>query len=81
MAELLEAGITVTIAGMGVVFVLLTLLVYVIQGMSALSRYLDGGQGAPPTAEPEPPANVLADDELVSVIAAAIRMHRSKRQS
>ena len=41
MEQLLQAGLNVTAIGMGVVFVLLTLLVGIIRGMSALSRWLE----------------------------------------
>ena len=74
MAQLLEAGMTVTLAGMGVVFVLLMALVGVIELMSRLCRLIEA-RGARACAHA--PA---VDDELVGVIGAAIRMHRQRRE-
>jgi len=74
MSALLEAGFTITAIGMGVVFVLLTLMVFVIRAMSWLSNLLEGDK-------PQAAALAGADDtELVSVISAAIRAHRARRQ-
>ena len=75
MSELLEAGLVVTVAGMGVVFVLLTLLVFIIQGMSRLSRLFEGSASADraapaPALEPEP--------EIASVVAAAVALYRNR---
>ena len=64
--ELLQAGLTVTLMGMGVVFVLLSLLVGVVHGMSRFAQMLD-------TSLP------TADAELVSVISAAVTAYRNKR--
>jgi len=80
MASLLEAGLNVTAVGMGVVFVLLTLLVFIIDGMSALCRLIEGE----PPAAGEPPrapaaANAPSDGELVGVVTAAIAAHRGHR--
>ena len=76
MSELIQAGLNVTVIGMGVVFVLLTLLVFIIQGMSALSRSIEG-PGTPesdaPAAGRSPPPH-----ELVGVISAAIAAYRKR---
>jgi sodium pump decarboxylase gamma subunit len=84
MKELLEAGLNLTAIGMGVVFVLLTLLVGIIRGMSALSRTLEA---AFPVASASASAPVPAaaasgstgQQELVGVISAAIAAHRRRR--
>jgi sodium pump decarboxylase gamma subunit len=73
MSDLLEAGFTVTLVGMSVVFVLLTLLVGIIQGMSYLAALV----GQPEPAAPPPAAAATADDEIVSIISAAIRTYRA----
>jgi sodium pump decarboxylase gamma subunit len=73
MTDLLEAGFTVTLVGMSVVFVLLTLLVGIIQGMS----YLAGLVTEAEPAAPPPAAPATADHELVSIISAAIRTYRA----
>lgn len=70
-AQLIEAGLTVTLIGMTVVFVLLTTLVGVVMAMSALcQRFAPEAPPVPKSAE---------DDELVSVIAAAINHYRRRR--
>jgi len=76
MSELLEAGLNVTAIGMGVVFVLLTALVYIIRGMSALCARLEGPLPAPTGAPAAPSA--LPNQELVGVISAAIAAHRAR---
>jgi len=73
-AQLIDAGFTITLIGMSVVFVLLTALVGIINAMSALCRRF----------APEAPRQAAApdrDDELVSVIAAAITQYRQRRAS
>ena len=77
MTALLEEGLVLMVIGMGVVFVLLTLLVFVVQAVSKLSHTL---APAAPTAAAAPPGQpVTADEEVVSVISAAIRMSRRRR--
>lgn len=71
MAPLLEAGLTVTLIGMGTVFALLTLLVGVVQLMSRLSRLLEGEAAAPAPA---------VDPETLSAIGAAVKTFREKRR-
>jgi sodium pump decarboxylase gamma subunit len=68
VAQLVGQGLTVTLIGMTVVFVLLTLLVGVVYGMSAFARQFQTEA-----------ADELAGDELVAVIAAAIGHYRSGR--
>ena len=50
MSQLLQAGLNVTAIGMGVVFVLLTALVFIIRGMSALSHAIESRMPAAPLA-------------------------------
>ena len=75
MSELLQAGLTVTVIGMSVVFVLLTLLVYVIEGMSRLCRLLEPHA---PAASPAGVQSASAEEEIAGVVAAAIRLYRSR---
>jgi len=79
MEQLLQAGLNVTAIGMGVVFVLLTLLVGIIRGMSALSRMLEAAfpAAAAPAGRAAP---ATANQELVGVITAAIAAHRKRSQ-
>jgi Na+-transporting methylmalonyl-CoA/oxaloacetate decarboxylase gamma subunit len=71
MSELLEAGLTVTLVGLGVVFALLTTLVGIIRSMSYLSHLIDGGAPAAAAAAQD----VTVEDEIVSAISAAIRRY------
>ena len=70
-AQLIESGLTVTLIGMSVVFVLLTALVGVVTAMSALCQRF-----AP---EAPPVGKAADDDELISVIAAAVKHYRRSR--
>jgi sodium pump decarboxylase gamma subunit len=80
MEQLLQAGLNVTAIGMGVVFVLLTLLVGIIRGMSALCRRLEAAfPAAAVAARPTAPA-AGPNHELVGIIGAAIAAHRRKRR-
>jgi oxaloacetate decarboxylase gamma subunit len=84
MSQLLQAGLNVTAIGMGVVFVLLTALVFIIRGMSALchaieSRMPAAPQPAPRAATPAPTATSSQTQEIVSVISAAVAAHRKTR--
>jgi len=77
MSELLEAGLNITAIGLGVVFVLLTLLVYIIRGMSALCARIEGP--LPTMTEPPATADIRpSNPELVGVISAAIAAHRAR---
>lgn len=79
MSPLLEAGLNVTAIGLGVVFVLLTALVFIIRGMSALALAIAGpaeatGNGASGSGT----ASSAEDQEIVGVISAAVSMHRQR---
>ena len=74
MTEVLGEGVRLMLAGMGVVFVLLTLLVLAVKGMSRLALAV-----GPPAAAPDAPAAVGVDiggTELVAVISAAVTAYR-----
>ena len=72
VAQLVDQGLTITLIGMTVVFVLLTLLVGIIHAMSALARLVTG----PPTPIEDA---ALVDEELIGVIAVAIGYYRRDR--
>lgn len=74
MSELFETGLAVTITGMGTVFVLLTVLVGVVQGMSALCAAIF--PPAPPSGDAD-----TNDAEIVGVIAASIDLYRRRHRS
>ena len=67
--ELLSAGLEVTLIGMSVVFVLLSILVGVVHAMSAFSRLFAG-------STLDDALDLIIDDETISVIGAAITQHR-----
>ena len=67
--ELLQQGLELMLAGMGTVFVFLTLLVFATTGMSALVRRFEPA----PVEEPDGPT-----EEEVTAITSAIALHRSK---
>jgi len=79
MNSLMQAGLNITAVGMGVVFVLLTLLVFIIRGMSALARLLEGPspESGQVTASPAA-AGSISNLELVSVVSAAIAAYRKR---
>lgn len=79
MTDLLQTGLTITAIGMGVVFLLLTLLVGVIRGMSALALALGGEPAPTPPAAGATAAN--SDEDVMPVIAAAIGAYRKHRDS
>jgi sodium pump decarboxylase gamma subunit len=74
---LLQEGLNVTAIGISVVFILLTLLVGIIQGMSAISRMIEAAMPAAPVPDRSPPA-LHSDQQLVSVIGAAIAAYRKR---
>ena len=80
MSQLLQAGLNITAIGMGVVFVLLSLLVGIVRGMSALSRAIERAvPGVSRGVATQPVSVSLPEHELVGVISAALAAHRRKR--
>lgn len=70
--ELFEQGLELMLAGMGTVFVFLTLLVFATTAMSALVQRFQPA----PALEPDG-----VSEEEVAAISAAIARHRSKQSS
>lgn len=75
-AQLLAEGVNLMLLGMLVVFVLLGVLVFVVGGMSRLARKLEG-EPEPVELPPEPA--IKPDEELTSVISAAVHRYRRSR--
>ena len=65
--ELINQGLTLMLAGMGTVFVFLTILA---TGMMLMSRLVGLSQVATPAADP-------SDDEVAAISAAIVR-HRTR---
>jgi sodium pump decarboxylase gamma subunit len=79
MKELLETGVGLMGAGMGTVFVLLSMLVLIIQSISKVSRWLGPKTSPAPVSQVAhtPPAGApAADNELATVIGAAVDAYR-----
>ena len=82
MNELLSEAFNLMLAGMGFVFVFLTVLVFVTGYMSKLVNRF-----APPVPEPSaapakaaPAPSAMDDAELMAVISAAIKKYRSRHK-
>lgn len=70
--SLLNQGLTLMLAGMGTVFVFLSLLVGAMTGMSSLARRFE-----PPADSPASGAAGPSEEEIAA-IGAAISMHRKR---
>jgi|TARA_R110002020_G_scaffold136783_2_gene305319 oxaloacetate decarboxylase (Na+ extruding) subunit gamma len=79
-SDLIMIGLELMLLGMGSVFVFLILLVIVTTVMSRLlTRFLPEAAPVPkaPAKRPKPTATAV-DPELIAVIGAAIKQHRSR---
>ncbi|MCW8884145.1 MAG: OadG family transporter subunit [Motiliproteus sp.] len=81
--SLISEGFTLMLAGMGFVFVFLTLLVYATTAMSKLvNKYIPEAQPAAAAPAPSAAPAPLAQDQaqLTAVIAAAIKQYRANHK-
>lgn len=76
--SLMQQGIDLLIFGMGTVFIFLAVLVVATTVMSKLVRRFD--KPAPVAVQPGPGKVVAEDTELIAVISAALKKHRSRRR-
>ncbi len=91
MSDVFQAGVNVTLIGLGVAFVLLTVLIFVVHAMSAVARLIEAERpqlaaaaapatatatAKPPLAEPQ-----SVEPHIAGVVAAAVRMYRTRRRS
>ena len=79
MAEMMSSGIELMFAGMGIVFLFLTMLVVVINIMSSLlQRFFPDA----PTSQVAAAASVSSgiDKSIIAAITAAVHQHRSKHK-
>lgn len=82
MAEtsLVSQGVELMIFGMGVVFVFLTMLVFVTGFMSALiNKIAPEVEAAPAPAAPAKPSAGV-DPQLLKVLSAAVKEHRARQK-
>nr|VFJ43475.1 MAG: oxaloacetate decarboxylase, gamma subunit [Candidatus Kentron sp. FW]VFJ56393.1 MAG: oxaloacetate decarboxylase, gamma subunit [Candidatus Kentron sp. FW] len=77
--ELLTTGVNLMLLGMGVVFVLLGLLIITVNGMSRLAHALQGEPIPPEPATAQPVRTPDPDQQLLSVISAALHKYRRSR--
>lgn len=84
MAEhsLVAQGLELMILGMGVVFVFLTMLVFVTGFMSKLVNKLapEVEAPAPVARRPAAPATAGVDPQLLKVLSAAVKEHRARQK-
>lgn len=78
-SNVLLQGFELMLLGMGIVFGFLTLLVFMLRGMSRLAMRLGGG--ATEGADMSAPIDVADNRHLIAVITAAIASHRASRTS
>ena len=79
MAEMMSSGIELMFAGMGIVFLFLTMLVVVINMMSSLlQRFFPDA----PTSQVAAVASVTSgiDKSIIAAITAAVHQHRNRRK-
>ena len=77
MTELMSGGVELMFAGMGIVFLFLTMLVVAINIMSALvQRFFPD---APPHTVAAPVSSGM-DKSIIAAISAAVHQHRSKHK-
>ncbi|HEX9157621.1 MAG TPA: OadG family transporter subunit [Syntrophales bacterium] len=77
---MLTFGLTVSLIGMGVVFVALVLLVYIIRSISKLAVLYEKTAAPPKVGTTKVPVRVPEEDdgEILAVIAAAVAAHTRK---
>jgi oxaloacetate decarboxylase (Na+ extruding) subunit gamma len=77
MTELMSSGVELMFAGMGIVFLFLTMLVVAINIMSSLvQRFFPD---APPHTLPVTVSSGM-DKSIIAAISAAVHLHRSKNK-
>ena len=79
MTEDLEQGLILMAAGMGTVYVLLALLVWLVGLVSKVSRRLEHAGSVTNVPPPSAPPTSANDGELVGVISAAVKVHRERQ--
>lgn len=75
--SLMQQGVDLLIFGMGTVFIFLAVLVIATAAMSKLVQRFD--RPAPVASQPGAEKAAVGDAELIAVISAAVKKHRSRR--
>ena len=87
MSEVFQAGVNVTLIGLGVALVVLSVLIVVVHAMSAVARLIEANRpqvaaaAATATARPPLPRPQSVEPAIAGVVAAAVRMYRTRRTS
>lgn len=84
VSNLVAQGAFLMVLGMSVVFVFLSILVACVTAISGWAQRANGSAAQPesPSAEgaqPAPPADLMSDPELVSVITSVIHKYRTEK--
>lgn len=79
MSELVSQGLTLTVFGMGTVFVFLTILVFATSIMSTLVNKF-APEAAPAIAKAPQPQTQSVDPQLVKVLSAAVKQYRANQK-
>ncbi|MEC8443431.1 MAG: OadG family protein [Pseudomonadota bacterium] len=82
MAEpsIVSQGVELMIFGMGVVFVFLTMLVFITGAMSKIVNKLAPEVEAPATPAVAAPKTTGVDPQLLKVLSAAVKEHRARQK-
>lgn len=76
MAEMFASGLELLGAGMGIVFLFLTLLVILVTAMTwIIQRFFAESSAPAPVPRPQPAAE---DEELIAAISAAVHRYRHR---
>ena len=79
MAEMMSSGIELMVAGMGIVFLFLTMLVVAINIMSSLvQRFFPDAPASQMAAAASMSSGI--DKSIIDAITAAVHQHRSKHK-
>ncbi len=80
MAELFANALELMVIGMGIVFVFLTLLVVLVNGMTlVIHRFFAERPGPVPTPPPEPASE--REEEVIAAISAAVHRYRQRHST
>ena len=80
MAELMSSGIELMFAGMGIVFLFLTMLVVAINLMSSVVQRFFPEAPSAPIITPPPVTSAAPDKATVAAISAAVHQYRNKQR-
>jgi len=81
VTDLIVAGLELMLLGMGIVFVFLTALVFILNGMSRVARALDKSPAAVAGPAVVRSASTPEEDDVVAVISAAVAQYRARHKA